>query len=96
MEKLVEKGLVKSIGISNFNIHRTEKLLKEAKIKPVAGMFPCFLFLMRSCRPLTFGNRPSRAFYPVPSARARCLPQVQGHSPPGLLSSWRYRQEQPP
>ncbi|OWZ49137.1 alcohol dehydrogenase (NADP+) [Cryptococcus neoformans Tu259-1] len=36
MEKLVEKGLVKSIGISNFNIHRTEKLLKEAKIKPVA------------------------------------------------------------
>lgn len=42
MEKLVEKGLVKSIGISNFNIHRTEKLLKEAKIKPVAGMFRFF------------------------------------------------------
>lgn len=42
MEKLVEKGLVKSIGISNFNIHRTEKLLKEAKIKPVAGMFLFF------------------------------------------------------
>ncbi|WVN87364.1 uncharacterized protein L203_102542 [Cryptococcus depauperatus CBS 7841] len=37
MEKLVEKGLVKCIGVSNFNINRIEKLLKEAKIKPVAN-----------------------------------------------------------
>ncbi|WVQ80445.1 hypothetical protein IAT38_002550 [Cryptococcus sp. DSM 104549] len=37
MEKLVEKGLVKSIGVSNFNIQRVEKLLKDAKIKPVAN-----------------------------------------------------------
>lgn len=37
MEKLVEQGLVKSIGISNFNIYRTKKLLKTAKIKPVAN-----------------------------------------------------------
>lgn len=37
MEALVEKGLVKSIGISNFNINRTKKLLKDAKIKPVAN-----------------------------------------------------------
>ncbi|WWD22324.1 hypothetical protein CI109_106815 [Kwoniella shandongensis] len=37
MEKLQEAGLVKSIGISNFNIHRTKKLLKVAKIKPVAN-----------------------------------------------------------
>lgn len=39
MEKLVEKGLVKSIGISNFNIYRTKKLLKSAKIKPVASQY---------------------------------------------------------
>ncbi|GFZ50662.1 Glycerol 2-dehydrogenase (NADP(+)) [Saitozyma sp. JCM 24511] len=37
LEALVEKGLAKSIGISNFNINRTKKLLKEAKIKPVAN-----------------------------------------------------------
>ncbi|ORY31923.1 putative aldehyde reductase i [Naematelia encephala] len=37
MEKLVEKGLVKSIGISNFNIHKTKQLLAAAKIKPVAN-----------------------------------------------------------
>ncbi|WVQ64542.1 hypothetical protein V866_004210 [Kwoniella sp. B9012] len=36
MEKLVDQGLVKSIGISNFNINRTKKLLKVARIKPVA------------------------------------------------------------
>jgi len=37
MEKLVNKGLVKNIGISNFNIRRTRELLKFAKIKPVAN-----------------------------------------------------------
>lgn len=37
MEKLVDEGLVKSIGISNFNIRRTRELLKEARIKPVTN-----------------------------------------------------------
>ncbi|WVQ80459.1 hypothetical protein IAT38_002564 [Cryptococcus sp. DSM 104549] len=37
MEKLVEKGLVKSIGVSNFNIQRAEKLLEQAKIMPVTN-----------------------------------------------------------
>lgn len=36
LEKAVDDGLVKSIGISNFNIRRTRELLKEARIKPVA------------------------------------------------------------
>ncbi len=35
MEKLVEKGLVKSIGVCNYNKDHMEKLLKFAKIKPV-------------------------------------------------------------
>ena len=34
MEQLVEKGLVKAIGISNFTIAKTENLLKTAKIVP--------------------------------------------------------------
>lgn len=34
MEKLVDDGLVKSIGVSNFNIRRLRALLKDARIKP--------------------------------------------------------------
>ncbi|TIA92934.1 hypothetical protein E3P99_00362 [Wallemia hederae] len=39
MEKLVEKGLVKSIGISNFNIANTQRILDVATIKPVVNQF---------------------------------------------------------
>lgn len=37
LEKLVDEGLVKSIGVSNFNIRRLQALLKDARIKPVAS-----------------------------------------------------------
>ena len=37
MEQLVEKGLVKAIGISNFTITKTENLLKTAKIVPAVN-----------------------------------------------------------
>ncbi len=35
MEDYVNKGLIKSIGLSNFNPHHIDDLLKYAKIKPV-------------------------------------------------------------
>ncbi|KYQ92414.1 aldehyde reductase [Tieghemostelium lacteum] len=37
MEKLVGLGLVKSIGVSNFNVQALQDLLSYAKIKPVAN-----------------------------------------------------------
>ena len=37
MEQLVEKGLVRAIGISNFTITKTESLLKTAKIVPAVN-----------------------------------------------------------
>jgi aldehyde reductase len=37
MEKLVRMGLVRSIGISNFNSQQIERVLKVAKIKPVVN-----------------------------------------------------------
>ena len=37
MEELVSKGLVKAIGISNFSITKTERLLQTAKIVPAVN-----------------------------------------------------------
>ncbi|MCL2022720.1 MAG: aldo/keto reductase [Betaproteobacteria bacterium] len=37
MEEFVRKGLIKSIGFSNFNPHHIETLLQYAKIKPVVN-----------------------------------------------------------
>jgi len=37
MEKLVEKGLCKAIGISNFTIKKTTSLLDKAKIVPACN-----------------------------------------------------------
>lgn len=37
MERLVDDGLVKSIGISNFSTRKTKDLLSYARIKPVAN-----------------------------------------------------------
>lgn len=37
MEKLVDLGLVKSIGVSNFNSKQMDRLLSNCRIKPVAN-----------------------------------------------------------
>ncbi len=37
MEELYEQGLVKNIGVSNFEIHHLEELLKTAKIRPAVN-----------------------------------------------------------
>ncbi|KAL5290865.1 hypothetical protein ACFFRR_010326 [Megaselia abdita] len=41
MEKLVKKGLVKSIGVSNFNSEQIERVLKNCEIKPVTNQVEC-------------------------------------------------------
>lgn len=43
MEKLVEKGLTKSIGVSNFNKKQLERLLKHAKIVPATNQVRLFM-----------------------------------------------------
>lgn len=45
MEKLVEMGLVKSIGISNFTTKKVKDLLEFAKIKPVCNQVELHPFL---------------------------------------------------
>lgn len=45
MESFVEKGLVRSIGYSNFGKINTEKILKECKIKPAIAQFEIHPYL---------------------------------------------------
>lgn len=41
MEKCVELGLVKSLGVSNFNSEQVTRVLAAAKIKPVTNQVEC-------------------------------------------------------
>lgn len=41
MEELVEKKLVRSIGVSNFGIKNLNLILKNCKIKPAVNQFEC-------------------------------------------------------
>lgn len=45
MEKCVQLGLVKSIGVSNFNSVQLERLLKSCSIKPVVNQVECHPYL---------------------------------------------------
>lgn len=41
MEKLVDLGLVKGIGLSNFNADQTERVLQNCRIRPVVNQVEC-------------------------------------------------------
>ncbi|CAH2241649.1 jg3051 [Pararge aegeria aegeria] len=45
LEPLVGEGLIKSIGISNFNSKQVERLLKSATVKPVVNQVECHPYL---------------------------------------------------
>lgn len=45
MEKAVDDGLVRSIGISNFNKSQTQRLLGYCRIRPVTNQIECHPYL---------------------------------------------------
>ncbi|CAB0000061.1 unnamed protein product [Nesidiocoris tenuis] len=48
LETAVEKGLVRSIGVSNFNRAQIEDILRIARIKPVVNQVECHPYLNQS------------------------------------------------
>ena len=45
MEELVDSGLVRHLGVSNFSVKQVEELLECARIKPVANQVELHPFL---------------------------------------------------
>nr|AFV36370.1 aldo-keto reductase [Reticulitermes flavipes] len=45
LEKLVDQGLTKSIGVSNFSSQQLERVLANARIKPVTNQVECHPYL---------------------------------------------------
>lgn len=45
LEECVQKGLVKSIGVSNFNSHQLQRILDSCSIKPVTNQVECHPYL---------------------------------------------------
>lgn len=48
MEKLVDAGLVKNIGLSNFNTKQVQRVLDVARIKPTCNQIECHAYLHQS------------------------------------------------
>ncbi len=51
MEGLVQKGLAKAIGISNFNVEQMQEILDKCSIKPATNQVECHPYLVQ--RPLS-------------------------------------------
>ncbi|RJE23382.1 aldehyde reductase [Aspergillus sclerotialis] len=101
MEKLVKKGKIRSIGVSNFTVETLEKLLKSAEIPPTCNQIEAHPYLQQ---PKLFNFMKEKGILPVAysplgnniygAPRVVDDPTVievakkLGKDPAGLLISW--------
>ena len=62
MEKCVEDGLVRDIGLSNFNSEQVQNIVENCKIKPATNQVPAVHLLC-----WTFRSREARTLSPAPT-----------------------------
>ena len=62
MEKLVKKGKIRSIGVSNFTVETLEKLLKSAEIPPTCNQIEAHPYLQQ---PKLFNFMKEKGILPV-------------------------------
>ncbi|XP_021353519.1 aldose reductase-like [Mizuhopecten yessoensis] len=87
MEKLVDEGKAKSIGISNFNAAQVERIMKCARIKPVVNQVECHAYFPQTKLEavLKKDNILIMAFAPFGSPGNAALLTNPGESPPPAL-----------
>ncbi|KAL9657040.1 hypothetical protein ABK040_014588 [Willaertia magna] len=97
MEKLVEEGLVKSIGVSNCNMQIILDILTYAKIKPVCNQVECHPYLNQNGLIQGQGDIVTVAYSPlghvhenspINDERVKQLAQKYNKTPAQILLKW--------
>jgi len=57
MEKLVDAGLVKALGLSNFNIEQVKRVWDAARIKPTNNQVIDTVIIINCCQYTEQGKR---------------------------------------
>ncbi|KAL2114388.1 hypothetical protein VUR80DRAFT_8078 [Thermomyces stellatus] len=81
MEKLVDSGKARSIGLSNFNVLKTRRILKEARIIPAVNQ-------PLGGRPVTVVRAHPHEPFPTEHPQIKAVAQQLGMTPARVCLAW--------